>query len=255
MPLVHFNTTCIQSDGFKYYNMCIERCWPVRIVPAMENWIALVKAKMRELDITQEKLAERIGVTQGAVGHWLRRERQPKLETMNRILVELGMPHLHVQMQLTSRSEVAEQGASYAPHAQDPDYVRELLQYIVCFRYPVLAWTELEGELPEDSIVHEHTDYCARGRAFWLRVESDAMNAPSGPSVPEGMLVLVDPGVPAAPGKLVIVRQTGRPAIFRQLIEEGGQRYLRPLNPTYPTVLCEQPPQVLGVVVRAHASF
>lgn len=35
------------------------------IVPAMNDWNALAKAKMKELKITQEGLAERLGVTQG----------------------------------------------------------------------------------------------------------------------------------------------------------------------------------------------
>ncbi len=66
------------------------------------------------------------------------------------------------------------------------------------------------------------------------------------------MLVLVDPGVQAAPGKLVIARQNGTSAVFRQLLEDGGQRYLSPLNPTYPKLLCGEDLQVLGVVVRSH---
>ncbi|WP_434771844.1 LexA family protein [Pseudomonas entomophila] len=233
--------------------MCIERRSAARIVPAMEKWIALVKAKMRELDITQEKLAERVGVTQGAVGHWLRRERQPKLDMMNAVLDALGMPHLQVRLHIVPQGEhVAEQVTSYG---SSTDETLSALADTMGFRYPVLAWLELQGERPADSLVHQLSDYPAHGKAFWLRVESDAMNAPSGLSVPEGMLILVDPGVPAAPGRLIVARQPGLGAVFRHWVEEGGIRYLRPLNPMYPTVACDPALEVLGVVVRAHARF
>lgn len=233
--------------------MCIERCGAVRIVRAMDKWIALVKQKLRELGLSQEQLAERIGVTQGGVGHWLRGTRTPKVEMMNKVLVALGMPHLHVSLKILPVSGVAEPAADYGVQPVGIDE-ENLSQYILCFRYPVLAWAELSGPLPQTSIVTEQTDYCAQGAAFWLRVEGDLMSAATGPSIPENMLILVDPGVPAAPGKLVIARQPGTSAMFRQLVEDGGQRFLKPLNPTYPKLLCEPALEVLGVVVRSHGS-
>lgn len=66
------------------------------IVPAMNDWNALAKAKMKELKITQEGLAERLGVTQGAVAHWLGGRREPDLATINKILSILGLPALQV---------------------------------------------------------------------------------------------------------------------------------------------------------------
>lgn len=216
----------------------------------MEKWIELVKQRMRELGLSQEQLAERVGVTQGGVGHWLRGTRQPKVAMMNDVLQALGLAHLHVSLRMMRIDQLAERSGSY--EAGETDEVDDLLQYIVCFRYPVLAWAELDGPLPKDGSVYEQTDYSAQGKAFWLPVESDAMSAPTGASVPEGMLVLVDPGVQAAPGKLVIARNGGTAAVFRQLVEEGGQRYLKPLNPTYPKLLCGEHLQVLGVVVRSH---
>jgi SOS-response transcriptional repressor LexA len=44
-------------------------------------------------------------------------------------------------------------------------------------------------------------------------------------------------------------------AIFRKLIEEGGQRYLVPLNPTYPKALYTEECRIIGVVVQATAKF
>ena len=44
-------------------------------------------------------------------------------------------------------------------------------------------------------------------------------------------------------------------ALLRKLIEEGGQRYLVPLNPTYPKALFTEECRIIGVVVQATAKF
>jgi transcriptional regulator with XRE-family HTH domain len=64
----------------------------------MDKWIELVKAKMKELHITQVVLAERLGMSQGGIGHWLTKRRQPSLGDMNRVLKELGLEFLEVAM-------------------------------------------------------------------------------------------------------------------------------------------------------------
>ena len=82
------------------------------------------------------------------------------------------------------------------------------------------------------------------------------MTAPVGVSIPQGMMILVDPDIEARPGKMVIARTPeSEAATFRQLIEESGQRYLKPLNPTYPKTLFDDQCRIIGVVVQATAKF
>ncbi|MHC8318760.1 S24 family peptidase [Pseudomonas sp. LB3P31] len=215
----------------------------------MDKWIDLVKAKMGELNITQEILADRLGMSQGGVGHWLNKRRQPGVEDMNRVLEALGLDFLEVALVLR---EVEFSGDDDLSLAQ---------KYNPYFRYPVSDWRGAEllrdGELQVYGATQfEQSDYHARGRAFWLRVEGDAMTAPTGPSIAEDMLILVDPDVEAMPGKLVIAQWPGSAgAAFRKLIEEGGQRYLLPLNPTYPKALFAADCRIIGVVVQAVAKF
>jgi len=206
--------------------------------PLMENWIAFLKRYKREHNLSQLKLAERLGMTQGGVGHWLRGTRRPTLETINEKLEKLGLVSLEAQVMVVERGLASEASGCSAS-----------------YRFPVLSWADLQGALPEASKSYEQTDYMPAGNAFWLVVENDSMNAASGRSVPVGMRVLVDTGLPAEPGRLVIARQPGRPAVLRQLVEEGGERMLNPLNTRYPTVLCEEGCEFLGVVVRVHGSF
>ncbi len=69
-------------------------------------------------------------------------------------------------------------------------------------------------------------------------------------------MILVDPALEAEPGKLVIVQwPDSDEAIFRKLVEEGGQRYLMPLNPTWPKALFTDECRIIGVVVQASAKY
>ena len=212
----------------------------------MDKWIELVKAKMSELKVTQEILAERLGMSQGGVGHWLNKRRQPGLDDMNRVLQALGLEFLEVALVIREPADSQDDGICLT-HKYNP-----------YFRYPVSDWRETAEVRDGDAAQYrfELSDYHARGAAFWLTVVGDAMTAPSGLSIGEGMLILVDPDVEAVPGKLVIAQWSdSSEAVFRKLIEEGGQRYLVPLNPTYPKALYTQECRIIGVVVQATAKF
>ena len=219
----------------------------------MDKWIELVKAKMSELKVTQEILAERLGMSQGGVGHWLTKRRQPGIDDMNRVLHALGLGFLEVALVIREPGE-----------SQD-DEVCLTQKYNPYFRYPVSDWQTTCEVRESDAASYtkasgkqrfELTDYHARGPAFWLTVAGDSMTAPSGQSIAEGMLILVDPAAEAVPGKLVIAQWPDSPeAIFRKLDEEGGQRYLVPLNPTWPKALFTDECRIVGVVVQATARF
>ncbi|AKV09748.1 MULTISPECIES: LexA family protein [Pseudomonas] len=215
----------------------------------MDKWIELVKAKMSELNVTQEILAERLGMSQGGIGHWLNKRRQPGIDDMNRVLHALGMEFLEVALVIREPDTSKE---------DSQDLVRKYNPY---FRYPVSDWREScevrDGEpTVYDKARFELTDYHAQGAAFWLRVTGDAMTAPTGVSIAEGMMILVDPAIVPEPGKLVIAQwPDSTEATFRKLIEEGGQRYLVPLNPTYPKALFTEACRIIGVVVQATARF
>ncbi|MES2869983.1 MAG: S24 family peptidase [Pseudomonadota bacterium] len=219
----------------------------------MDKWIALVRTKLRELKLTQEKLAERVGASQGGVGHWLNKRRQPDLLTMNNVLHALGLEHLEVALVVRERSGSADE--------LGPDeYTYDITS---AFRYPVSDWV-MAGQVSEKvqpgyappGTVFEVSDHYAKGAAFWLQVMGDAMTAPVGISIPQGMMILVDPDIEAEPGKMVIARTPeSEAATFRQLIEESGQRYLKPLNPTYPKTLVDEQCRIIGVVVQAIAKF
>ena len=232
--------------------MCIVASISIRIVPQMDKWIALVRTKLRELKLTQEKLAERVGASQGGVGHWLNKRRQPDLPTMNKVLHALGLEHLEVALVIRERNAAA----------NDPHIDASAYDITSAFRYPVSDWA-VAGQINEKALagyesgtVFEVSDHYAKGAAFWLQVTGDAMTAPLGTSVPQGMMILVDPDIEPEPGKMVIARTPeSAEAMFRQLSEESGQLYLKPLNPTYPKILFDERCSIIGVVVQATTKF
>lgn len=209
----------------------------------MNDWISIVKARMEVLGITQEQMAERVDVTQGAVGHWLGGRREPKLADINRMLEVVGMPPLGVP---ASQEDVG----SNVTLASQPD------RY---FRYPVVScvvaggWGDaVQPYEPGAEDRSELSDYKARGRAFWLEVDGDSMTAPSGQSIPEGMLILVDTGIEAQPGHLVVAKlDSEEKATFKKLVSDAGQLYLKPLNPAYRMIPINGNCRIIGIVKEA----
>ncbi|HBH39603.1 MAG TPA: hypothetical protein DDX06_14600 [Curvibacter sp.] len=65
---------------------------------------------------------------------------------------------------------------------------------------------------------------------FALRVQGDSME----PRFTEGMLLIVEPELDPQPGDYVIVKNGSEETTFKQLIKDGADWYLKPLNPRYP---------------------
>jgi len=57
-------------------------------------WNELAKARMKQVGITQDKLAEALGKTQGAIGHWLNGRREPSIEDIAAVMKQLGLKEL-----------------------------------------------------------------------------------------------------------------------------------------------------------------
>ncbi|GEM_PF-851620 len=101
---------------------------------------------------------------------------------------------------------------------------------------------------------YETSGYIEKAVSFWFIIEGDSMAAPIGvsPSLPEGTLVLLDSGETPVPGKLVLAAlNDGTQLTFRKLIQDSGQLYLQPLNPSYPLILLSNQQDILAVAVEA----
>jgi len=84
---------------------------------------------------------------------------------------------------------------------------------------------------------------------FALRVVGDSME----PQFPAGMVIIVEPDMAAEPGNFVIAKN-GDEATFKQLIRDGGDWYLKPVNPRYPIKPLGEA-RIIGVVRQATIVF
>ena len=76
------------------------------------------------------------------------------------------------------------------------------------------------------------------------------MTSPVGFTVPEGMIILVDPSKEAKSGKLVVAKLINdNEATFKMYVEDAGRRFLKPLNPQYPMTEINGNFQIIGTVI------
>lgn len=211
----------------------------------MKKWYELAKAKMKADRITQEVLAVTLGVTQGAVAHWLSGRREPSLEMINNILETLALPRMGI--------------SSHSPLSlgEDEPNVEYTLQPTRSFSYPEISWVQAGSamevvELSNIAACPMHaSDVWAGENGFWLKVVGSSMTNPSGPnSFPEGFLILVAPDIEPHPGQYVVARMIdSNEATFKQLVSDAGDLYLKPLNPLFPMKELDDSWEMVGTVV------
>ena len=125
-------------------------------------------------------------------------------------------------------------------------------------KYPLISWvsagTWCEANEPytlKDIEEWYESDAHIEGTAFWLRVQGDSMTSAVGLSIPEGMMVLVDTGKEPVNGSLVIAKLTdANEATFKKLVIDGGNRYLKGLNPQYPLIPINGNCRIIGVAIQ-----
>lgn len=141
---------------------------------------------------------------------------------------------------------------------QEPSNVKYVGPYTKSKTYPVLsniqagAWSEaVEAYALKDIDLWLESDAHIQGEAFWLHVDGDSMTAPVGISIPEGTYVLFDTGREAVNGSLVIAKLSdSNEATFKKLVIDGGQRYLKGLNPQWPLVPVNGNCRIIGVAIE-----
>lgn len=126
-------------------------------------------------------------------------------------------------------------------------------------KFPVISWVTagdwaeaIDMFQPGVAEQWEASDCNVGDNAFWLRVIGDSMTAPSGVSIPEGHLILVDPAASADNGSLVVAKLVDSDEVtFKKLVIDAGQKYLKPLNPNYRTIEINGNCRIVGVVKEA----
>ncbi len=211
---------------------------------------ALYEAKKKELGITQQSIADALDISQGAVGHYLNGRNALNTAVASVFARLLGVSVADFSPSLakdiSDMSSVASKNISFAGH------------YSPGSKYPVIskvqagAWCEaVEAYALKDIDLWLESDAHIQGDAFWLQVDGDSMTAPAGISIPEGTFVLFDTGREAINGSLVIAKLSdSNEATFKKLVIDGGQKYLKGLNPQWPLVPINGNCRIIGVAVE-----
>jgi SOS-response transcriptional repressor LexA len=211
-----------------------------------KSWRDLAKARMKDVGMTQERLAESLGKTQGAIGHWLNGRRDPSIEEIASLMKVIGLKELV----LNSDGTVNDSDASNVTNPRP---------YINAKRFPLISWVSAGQwcEAVESYSLNEiekwpETTSHADDRSFWLEVRGDSMTSPTGLSIPEGMIILVDPSIEPSSGRLVVAKlETENEATFKRYIVDAGNKYLKPLNPAYSMIPINGNCRIVGTVIEA----
>lgn len=214
------------------------------------NWTDLVKSRMKEIGMTQDGLAENMGVSQASIARYLNKKREPDIDTIAKIMKCVGLSEMVIKQDGTVRTEA---------ELSNTSKVDIETQYKGC--YPLINavqagnWTEICepcSEYDTGSLEMIPTTEKASGGSFWLTVEGDSMTSPAGISIPSGARILVDPSIQPANGNLVVAKlENVNEATFKKLVVDSGQKYLKPLNPNYPLMPINGNCKIIGVVVDA----
>lgn len=124
-------------------------------------------------------------------------------------------------------------------------------------RVPLISWVKAghfteaaELASPGTALDWIDTTVPARAKTFALRVQGDSME----PDFPEGTILIVEPEMEAHAGSYVIAQNGDTEATFKQLIRDGGDWYLKPINPRYPLKPLDGC-RIVGVVRAAERRF
>jgi SOS-response transcriptional repressor LexA len=212
------------------------------------KWYDFAKSLMRNQSINQEKLAEHLGITKGAVSHWLNGRREPSLGEIAKILQYLGKQKFSVG----AGGLIIIDG-----DVENTSLCRVRAKYPVISHVTAATWdTAAETQLQQVANQWFESDVQIQGKAFWLQVDGDSMVAPTGLTIAEGTFVLFDTGRIPVNGSLVIARPSESDGVtFKKLVIDGGMKYLKALNPQWPLIPIDENCRVIGVAVETKMIF
>ncbi|SUB33553.1 repressor protein [[Pasteurella] mairii] len=213
-----------------------------------KQWNEYVRELMDRNGINQNDIADAIGKTQGAVGHWLTGKRKPNFDDVTKILDIVGAKKVLLNQDGT---------------VEDFDNNAQFTRIIKSFQYPLLSsiqagrFTEVEhfnhvDELDQYEMISSQVK--ASPNAFYLKVSGDSML----PRFKDGDMVLIDPDIAPTPGKFIAAINPDGEATFKQYkqlgtIDDHGRPHFKlvPLNDNYPTLSSEDHHiQLIGVAVE-----
>lgn len=209
---------------------------------------------MKELNMTQEILAQKMGITRGAVTHYLAGRRVPPLRQFQKLAAILKTDPAWLQFGTSEEDGKAHKKIILKQEKSESTQSR----------IPILSWEQVSEFIGTAKIalgeIKEYLPHFYAENSHWyaLRIKGDAMTAPLGNSrsFHEGDFIIIDPEKNAAHGNFVIaILPHSKEATFKQYVIDGGVRYLKPLNPQYPITQIDDSTHICGVIIGRLSEF
>jgi SOS-response transcriptional repressor LexA len=194
-----------------------------------------VYSRRKELKLTQTAVAAMIGVSSASLTYWERDEIEPKNKNLAALARALDCSPDYLLHGATS----GKQGSIASVHS----------------RVRLINWDAvLESGAEEEKNAEDWLYYPRQcgSKTFALIVSNDSMVSPhpNNKSYPSGTTIFVDPEASITDGSRVIA-QVGNAAqvTFKEYRKDGGNSYLIPINPQYPTTIVDDDTILIGTVI------
>lgn len=204
-----------------------------------------IKKERTALRMTQSQLGKLVGVDKSSISQW---ETGHVQNISGHNLIKLAIA-------LGVTSEWLESGQGEKRQLKSID--GEICNVIKKDRrarssVPLLTWEQLgKGDVEHDHWINCPSDHSED--TYALKVKSDAMyNTILPKSYPKGSFIFIDEQVKAICGSKVIGKLKNGAYVFRELIEDAGKRYLKPLNPVYEMIEMTEGVEIIGVIVGTY---
>ena len=202
-----------------------------------------IKRLRKTLNLTQHQLAKAVGVSHVTIYQWEIGNSYPKSKYVSALAKALRV----------SVEELLSESNSAAELEPGPPITGQV---------PMISWIQAGSWLEMAEEAKDFTTFYATTakvgpQAFALRVIGDSMTSyTGGKSIPEGSLVIVDPDIAAENGKVVVARlDDSNEATLKQLVIDGGKKYLKPFNINYPVKEINGNCTIIGVVKQVVQEF
>lgn len=208
----------------------------------MWNLSSILKALMHEVGITVTELARRTGVGQPVIHRMASGETDnPKVGSLSPIakFFNVNISQLIGDEPLPKERFRGSHNPFYRAWSKLPLFSWEQASHL-----PHLVHSEVESYVSTEAVVSD--------AAFATRVEDTTM----GPRFPEGTILIFDAEIKAQDKDFVAIHIEGQAKMqFKQLLVDGSDVYLKPINGDFQTNRVEQPYRILGVMTQALTEF
>lgn len=213
----------------------------------MDTLAQRLKGTRLDLRLSQQSLAKLAGVSQGTVGQ-IEIGRNKGSKHIIKIAQAL---HVNPNWLATGKGRKEASIDNYSERQTDSRYSNIGEELPLRGRVPLISfvaagnWSDaVDNFSPGNADAWIDTTVQIKQHTYALRVQGDSME----PKFPDGAIIIVEPEDEAKNGSYVIVRQNGSEATFKQLIYDGAQAYLKPLNSRYPIMPLLIDATICGVV-------